>query len=148
METAEATMIKPPVIFNGKITIESPKGGHRTFSIKTQEDDAKFAPGKRVIALLAGPDNENSYKGFGFVNETGIYIWNSKKAPEGQPLTSWQVFGAMIWNLANKGEESSYYKMGYRMLIEKKCLVCNRTLTTPESIANGIGPICAGKSAG
>ena len=41
---------------NGTITIHNPKtGDHRTFQIKTQPADAKFAPGRRVVSLLTGP---------------------------------------------------------------------------------------------
>ena len=57
-----------PSIFthNGRFTVTSTKTGeHRTFRIRTQPDDAKFAPKERVITLLIGPDNESSYKGTG-----------------------------------------------------------------------------------
>lgn len=36
---------------NGKFTITNSKGEHRTFSVKTQAKDAKFAPGQRVLAV-------------------------------------------------------------------------------------------------
>ena len=68
-------------ILNGTFTMTNRESGeHRTFQIRTQPDDAKFAPGKRVIALLRGPDNESDYQPFGFVSEDGtIYVWRSKQ---------------------------------------------------------------------
>lgn len=50
---------------------------HRTFRIKKQPNESKFAPSKLVLELLTGADNEENYTGFAFVNvETGIYTWN------------------------------------------------------------------------
>ena len=55
-----------PVIPNGEITLTNRETGeHRTFRIRTNKEDARFAPGERVIALLTGPDNTTSYTGFG-----------------------------------------------------------------------------------
>ncbi len=45
---------------NGKFTIKSLRTGeHRTFQVRTQPDDAGFAPGKRILYLLIGSDNVN-----------------------------------------------------------------------------------------
>lgn len=103
---------------------------HRTFQIAKSE----FADGKLVVGLLAGPDNEYSYINFAFLNpETGlISVWKKCR------------------------DDSNYLKYGDLMtelflgvLPEKlvinhsgKCFKCGRTLTTPESIESGIGPVC------
>jgi hypothetical protein len=53
-------------IFNGRYTIQNrTTGEHRTFIIRTQPKDSKFAPGCRVAALLTGPDNDSdaNYQG-------------------------------------------------------------------------------------
>ena len=65
---------------NGKLTISNPAtGGHRTFSIKTQPADSKFAPNERVIALLTGSDNTASYTSFGFIQPNGtVRLFRSK----------------------------------------------------------------------
>jgi hypothetical protein len=58
----EATMTDRPVIklFNGRYTIQSKQTGeHRTFWVKTQAADAKFAPGRRVVSLLTGSQNDD-----------------------------------------------------------------------------------------
>jgi hypothetical protein len=56
--TPTTQIMGQPTVFNGTYTITSPTGEHRTFRIKTQKDDARFAPGKRTIALLTGSDND------------------------------------------------------------------------------------------
>ena len=60
---------------NGCITIKNPiKGTHRTFRIKTARSGG--LKGSRIAELMVGPDNELSYKGFGFVREDGsIILW-------------------------------------------------------------------------
>lgn len=141
-------------IANGAYTIESPKGGHRTFEIKTVLADPKqnstsfrnkFA-GARIIGLLTGPDNTSNYTRFGWVNEDGIAVFKDKRrASEDAPFTDWEFYAAMVWSMATEGERSGYYERGYRMHLEKRCIRCNRRLTTPQSIEAGIGPECAGR---
>jgi hypothetical protein len=132
---------KPPRVFNGRYTIESTKTGeHRTFWAKTQPDDAGFAPGKRILSLLSGPENDDpsSYKGFAFVDEDGIHVWSRMRA-EGL----WEQYAEMLWSLAVDGAFSEWADRGYRLLVEKRCMKCGRPLTTPESVRLGIGPICS-----
>ncbi len=153
-----------PIIANGTFTLTWPDGErHRTFSIRTMPSAEKqiangratpFAPGKRIISLMTGRDNETDYTSFGFVKDGEISIWQSmqngtaKNAHlvwhEGK-LTYW--VNALL-DLAFHGEQSGLYKMGYRLLAEEKCIVCNRKLTNPESIREKIGPECAKKRTG
>ena len=128
--------------FNGKFTIESPKGGHKTFQIKTLRN-GQYA-GSRQISLFIGRENTNDkdYKPFGWVNDDAIRIfrnlsWDSNNV--------YDKYAKIFWDLLVKGEKSQLYGMGYRLLIEKKCRVCNRPLTNPESNKSGIGPECAGR---
>jgi hypothetical protein len=129
-----------PIIFNGAITITSPKGGHRTFQVKTKKADAKFAAGKRVLSLLNGPDNTSSYVGFAFVEEDKVRVW-AKKQAQGP----WVAYGKMVLSLCRDGEASPFHAKGYRVMVEKRCMKCNRKLTHPESIESGLGPECAGR---
>lgn len=122
-------------IHNGTYTVTSPKGTHRTFSIRTvQKGNLKDS---RILSLLTGPDNTRDYTGFAFVNDDGIKVWHRH---DNNP--DWGKYGKLLWSLATEGQNSPYYVMGYRLLIEGKCLVCNRKLTEPESITTGIGPEC------
>ena len=72
MQTETPTRVA--TIFNGTYTISGPNG-HRTFAVKTVPTDSTFAPGKRVIAILDGPDNQNDYRPFGFVDDEGMREW-------------------------------------------------------------------------
>lgn len=135
--------IELPVVQNGVYTIENTATGeHRTFKIKTQSNDATFAPGERVISLLTGPNNESDYKGFGFVDNNDIRIWRSRRAAS----PHYEQYAKALWSLATLGAESPYSRKGYRLHLEGRCVMCNRRLTTPESIQYGIGPVCAEKS--
>lgn len=128
------------MIYNGAITITSPRdGAHRTFEIKTKKLDAKFAPGKRVLALLTGPDNTSNYTGFAFIDDKGACVWRSKRTPE------FEAYAKMVYSLSVHGERSPFYVKGYRMMQERSCIRCNRRLTHPASIESGIGPECAGR---
>ncbi len=133
-----------PALFNGKYTIDSPKGGHRTLRVSTQKANAKFAAGRRIIALLEGSDNCTDYKGFAFLDDTYVSIWRKKCGTVGKP-SAFEIYAAMLTDMNTKGEASRYHGMGYRLLLEKTCIRCNRVLTHPESIRAGIGPVCATK---
>ena len=123
---------------NGRLTIYNPQtGNHRTFSIRTQPDDSKFAPGKRVLALLSGPDNENDYQSFAFVEDDGsVRLFRSK-----QDDSLWAKYADMVANplkYINGASKAEY-------LFEGRCRRCNRVLTTPWSIKAGLGEVCAKK---
>ena len=120
---------------NGVITVKSAStGDHRTFKITTQRDDADFAPGERVIGLLSGPDNTADYKPFGFATDRGVFVWKKYRD------TVFAKYAHLLNNLAS-ALRCRRVKVNY----EGKCRVCNRPLTTPESVASGIGPVCAEK---
>lgn len=135
-------------ILNGTHTVQSPSGEHRTFRIHTQASAQKqrerrpdrkpFAPDKRIIGVLTGPNNEADYQSFGFVTDNGIKLWRRFDTPY------WRQVAEVVWSLGVEGEQSRFHAKGARLLFEGRCIVCNRKLTTPESIRSGIGPICAG----
>lgn len=118
---------------DGTYTVEMAQG-HRTYQVKTQKPDAKFAPGQRIVSVLSGSDNETDYVGLGFVStdHRGVHR-----------LRAWKKYHA-------SGRET---QEGVLMLLENpraalvagKCARCRRTLTTPESLARGLGEECAGK---
>jgi len=136
METQTQKMALP----NGTFTLTNGNGGHRTLQIRTQKEDAKFAPGKRIIALLTGPDNTSDYKPFGFVNENGISVWSKKRGKE----QKFESLARMLWVMAHE-EVNSYTERGCELKQSRKCIRCNRKLTDPTSIDMGIGPVCRGE---
>ena len=109
------------------------KSGHRTFSI-TIAKSGKLE-GKRIVGLLEGSNNETDYRGFGFVNEDGsVYVWRKFQG------TAFDKHAAIL-------SRSGYFAETHGLLyaFETTCRKCDRKLTTPESIAAGIGPVCAAK---
>lgn len=122
---------------NGFYTLVLPGGEHRTFRIRTKRLTAKFAPGQRLLGMLTGPDNEADYQEFAFVTDEGFRTWNRYRGSD------MMVLADVLWRLAI-GESVA----GYSLEVSKRCLVCNRRLTTPESIARQIGASCYARVSG
>lgn len=137
---ATAEMLASIATHNGTLTVRSEiTGDHRTFRIHTQPDDAKFAPGERIVSLLSGSDNESDYIAFAFlrVSRNGkayVNVWRSKSGEQTEKL-------ARLLEGLEHHVEAGRVTVHFATL----CRRCNRKLTTPESIASGIGPICADK---
>lgn len=124
------------VIPNGCFTIQNTsKNTHRTVRIKTVKKGN--LEGKRIISILTGPDNNSDYRGFGFVNDNGlIFIWNKHRDSHILLWIARYISGKFRFDQDVKN---------VNLLVEKSCIRCNRRLTTPESIKNGIGPECMKK---
>lgn len=126
-------------IQNGIFTIKNPNSGqHRTYKVKTQKKEARFAPGERIISVLTGSNNADPacYTGVGFVKKDGIAVWKKQQDTE---------LGAVVkffWKRVALNEH-----LDFELYHEGRCSVCNRPLTVPESIVTGIGPICADRAA-
>jgi len=120
---------------NGYYTVKNiEKGTHRTVKISTVRKGK--LQGKRIMSLLVGPDNNNNYAGFGFVDNDRVIVWKKHKENK---VKNYLARVISYWaKTENKPQ-------GIEILLSKRCLRCNRTLTTPESIKRGIGPECAGK---
>jgi hypothetical protein len=126
--------------FNGRFTINSPRGGHKTFQIKTAKGGK--LKGKRILSRFFGRENtdDRQYEGFAFVTDTAVNLWGRFLGSKDH-----KVYVAMLIDMVAKGAESHYVKMGYELLMETRCRCCNRPLTNPVSIKTGIGPECAGR---
>lgn len=108
----------------GMYTVET-EDGHVTFRVHIQPSDSKFAPGATVISLLTGRDNTGDYTSFGFLREGKLHPFKSF-------LTHTRMLDRANQFLADPDAA----------LESKHCARCNRVLTTPESIAIGMGPEC------
>ena len=125
-------------ISNGTVTlINNEKGSHITLEIKTiRRGDLK---GKRVIAKLVGRDNTSDYMGFGFVNDNDtISLWSRHRNAKNAQIAH------IVRSLFVEGNDSRFAKT-VSMEVSKLCIRCNRKLTTPQSLADGIGPECIKK---
>jgi hypothetical protein len=147
-----ATEITTVPFFHGKVTFQNVDTGEwRTFQIRRQAVDAEFAPGKTVVSLLTGPENTSDYTGFAFADENdGIRIWRSKRESAHFRYYAGMVAEFLGGRLEGGGEdaEDQYLVVNdrtYSVHAERRCAICGRDLTTPESVERGIGPICASK---
>lgn len=157
----ESEQATAPNVQNGTYTIDHPQRGHFTLKLYTALQGDLV--GKRLLAMLVGPDNETNYRSVAFWDDDGrvVNVWRRFRGPESRTRIDgyhWQERGwssveqkLAIWScLAIRGSSEDrhgyWHEQGYRMLLEGRCVVCNRKLTDPESIRTGIGPTCAGRS--
>lgn len=117
---------------DGRYTIAFENGSHKTLRVRTQDESSDFMPGLPVLQHLTGSDNDSDYTSFGHVDARGeVRIW--KKHQDNVSLRE-----AMLVLVGDPKAASQAYA-----LETSCCGVCGRTLSTPESIARGIGPDCA-----
>lgn len=122
-----------PHLFNGFYTVTFPDGSYRTFRVRTESRGSMR--GKRTLALLIGPENTADYEPFGFVADDGFQVWSKFR---GKPH---HRYAEKLWVLAGGGSIE-----GHALNLSRRCRVCNRPLTTPESYERGIGPNCLERS--
>lgn len=128
-------------------TIENLETGKfRTFRIHTQPPDASFAPGRRVLSLLNGPENTESYAGFAFVDGERVRVWKSRKA-EATERSQFEKLSRFLEKflafVARDDAARVAEAGGYRLLYAVPCSRCGELMTVPDSIRRGIGPVCA-----
>lgn len=115
----------------GRYTVEDAEG-HVTFRVEKQASDAKFAPGETIIERLVGSDNDRDYKGVAFWKADGrVIVWKKHREDARLAEAIRVLVGDPKASALRYAQESG------------RCYVCGRSLTTPESIAAGIGPVCA-----
>lgn len=122
-------------VWNGFHTLTCPDGSHRTFRVRTEKNGVFV--GKRTVALLIGPDNTTDYETLGFLLPFGPVIWKRHRGgkSEGHVRILWDVLSGQAID-------------GYEVKSSKRCAICNRMLTTPESYERGYGPDCWAKVVG
>jgi hypothetical protein len=123
-------------IHDGFYTITC-NGTHRTFRIRTQNQDANFALGKQIVGFLNGPDNTSDYVQFAFILDGKLVPW--KRFQNGYH-TILEAARFLISPGSHQEAAGKMYAQG-----SGNCWRCNRLLTTPERIAAGIGPTCASR---
>lgn len=99
---AGAAVTNAPHVHNGTYTVAHPDQGHFTLKIYTvKKGDLE---GKRIIALLVGPDNTSNYKGVAFWNDERkvANVWRRHRGPDSHtPIDGygWQSKG---WSSVEK----------------------------------------------
>jgi uncharacterized protein DUF6011 len=130
-EPAESIRTTAPEMQPGIYTLETPIG-HRTFRVVLHKEDSSFAPGSTTIEYLCGSDNDHDYKGFAFIKGGRLQVWKRFRGEDfSRLITDAEAFLA---DPASPKVQASLH-----------CLRCNATLTTPTSIAQGMGPTCITK---
>lgn len=122
----------PSPVTRGYYTVVREDGTRRTYRIETMSEASNFAPGKTVLGLLTGSDNTSAYTNMAFVDSRGVMAWQRFKHKEVEIREDWKAIA---------GDPTA---AGKRYAIHSNnCYICGRLLTTPESVALGLGPICA-----
>jgi len=127
-------------VYGGRalFTIVSRASGNR-FTFKVSSGTNKKNKNLMFVHVLSGPDNTTSYSYLGYLMTN-----NRKKLMAGQKgkpdAVSFKALDWLIKQLASSRlpESVEFYHSG-------KCGCCGRTLTVPESIKTGLGPVCAGR---
>ncbi len=128
---------------DGTYTMVKPDGDYRTFQVRTQKDDAKFAPGETLLSFLAGPDNEASFNTCAFVKGNRVNVWRKFKA-NSSLMDDIESF--MNCDLGNAHEMFKDRAEAFA-LASDRCMACGKTLTVPTSLHRGLGPVCFEKEA-
>jgi hypothetical protein len=127
----------PATVRDGYYTVVFSESSYRTLRVRTQAQDANFAPGKQILSFLSGSDNENSYTGFGILNpDKTVTLWRKFRDTE----TGKSLLAATEILTRDPSEAGLEFA-----LRSNRCCRCSRTLTVPASIHQGMGPECATK---
>ena len=125
---------------NSTFTLVSQKSGERfTYKVKPSEQ----VKGAFFVSLLTGPNNVEDYRYLGMIFTYGraphVRLTKASRMSAESPAVK-----AITWTVARLALQLS---TGVQIWHEGKCGCCGRALTVPESIASGIGPVCAQKRA-
>jgi hypothetical protein len=115
-------------------TVGNAKNEHYTFRINQPKGENK----PFFVSMLTGPQNTSDFTYLGLYNPNNLNVYLTTKSKYKEESTPVKVIRWAIRMVANKGEVPA----GYKIVHEGKCCRCGRTLTTPESVENGIGPEC------
>lgn len=126
--------VKGQPLYDGIYTYET-MTAYRTFRLRTQGLDDDFMPGKQIIEVLSGPDNERDYQSFGHLIPLGergvrLQVWKRHQGKE---------------TLIKDARAFLDDPHGEAVTPSINCFRCGRTLTVPASVHNGLGPECAKK---
>tara|TARA_B100000745_G_scaffold300393_1_gene254185 strand:+ start:2131 stop:2619 length:489 start_codon:yes stop_codon:yes gene_type:complete len=139
---------------NATLTVQNKDTGNRvTYRVKAKRNPAGRINSVYSVGVLRGPDNIHSYKSLGYIPSRVAYGHYYNFRPN-QPQSLHAQGFMWLWNLVhgrNMGgvpRRDSVSIKDYphvQVWHEGRCCRCGRKLTVPESIATGIGPVCAEK---
>lgn len=133
--------------------------GHATFTLVSKKTNTRktfrveLAPKKEgtpqtwFVKLLTGPDNTAHYTYIGFLRNQGPTAFIPKFQNESTAAFGWLVtqINGSIFQPNHSGQFEKSFAEQAEFYHSGRCGRCGRTLTTPESIESGIGPVCEGR---
>lgn len=133
---------------NAVFTVTNPTGERFTFRARRPKAKNPTDTPPVFLGILSGPNNETDYAYAGIVCLDGSV--KITKASKFQLTAKPVLVAAWAMRLVIAGKPMP---AGYAIHHEGRCCRCGRTLTTPESVARGmgddcasqVGPECAGK---
>lgn len=126
-------------IFAGRsvFTLENKEtSNYITFKVKEVKKQGKVIPGQFSIQCKALGDKNYGYEFMGFMNTI-----QKEFRPRHRAIKDHVGFKTFIWVLKNF-ERLEDFEAKMAMYHEGICCKCGLSLSTPESIQKGIGPIC------
>lgn len=94
--------------------------------------------GARFVKVMTGPDNEHCFTYIGHINEGREFRLDrrSKLSANAPSVSAWRWFWSALRAKSEKIDQCEVWHDG-------RCSRCGRKLTVPESVASGLGPVCA-----
>lgn len=136
-----------PFVLAGRalVTVHNEKTGkHYTYKITAPGRTSKERDEAEIlfVNVLTGPDNTSSYTYAGIlIRKTGEYRSTAKsKFQESAPSVAGLKW---VLGMSARGRLNEFPHVA--VMHHNHCGKCNRVLTEPESVATGIGPICAAR---
>jgi hypothetical protein len=120
-------------------TIENVETGRR-FTYRTEPPKNPNGAALFFVEVLTGSNNESDYEYFGSVYKGQMAFYASPKARITAEALSVRGF-KWLWEHRAALADFPHVRVHH----SGRCGCCGRTLSTPESLARGLGPICAGK---
>jgi hypothetical protein len=146
MSISREFVLAGSAIFTVKTPDSSPGAGrHFTFRCDKVEASDRW-PESYFVKLLVGSDNENDYAYLGKLDSFTGQLRTSAKSCRAANSFEVKLLNrvlARVWS----GDHAAYQQHGYETMHAGRCGRCARLLTTPESLAVGIGPECQRKMA-
>lgn len=129
-------MINRNFLLAGKatFTIANSNGERYTYKVVYSKKIEKY-----FAYVLTGPDNTRDYTYVGMLKDDYLIPTKKSKYTNDSKIIKVFRFAVDIMNEIKKLPE------GYFLDHEGHCGRCGRSLTTPESIKLGLGPVCKGK---
>lgn len=124
---------------SARVTLVSQKTNARyTYLVRiSKRNDGDTRPPVHFVSILTGPDNEECFQFLGTIFSDGMY----RKSPNTNigPRSPSALAFDYAWRYLTANEIPPFVEVWH----EGRCGRCGRTLTVPESIEIGLGPVCA-----